>query len=613
MNLKWMTIGAAAFMLSSLSMAKVGQQQQTFTLADLQKMVDELKPYLPEDPRFTYPIKCVVENIEKVNANASIEFDPKGDKDQKPRAKMTVYTGLLTFMKEVRLVRAVVAHELAHLSKQHLGKGYKTQDLSLILTRQQEYEADVTGAIVLEKAGYSKKDMVDMLMKLGESSKDWPGSDKILGDHADVARRAANVDGSSLVLRSMVSFTTGDAYMDTRNYLQAMRAYDKASLEAPKFYESKYNAAQASLLNYYTNVAQSIVDTWYIPDFGPTLSMPVWTPKAAVINDQDRRNYAIALEHVKAAMDSDPSRRESLELQGLALVLDPDGKPENLREGIKSLSSAQSKAMTETDKLRIANNLALGYQRSGDVNKAFATMIASQRGSNKYNPFLAVNLGQQVPGDEFKSDAVKAEQVIYTYLTRTPKAAMGYQKALDNYPAFCKKFGLKVRDIKVTPTYLSTVLSLTEKGQTVNILDPIEDILRNFGKAQTAYKYSDTYQGMRELIWDNGNFSILLDMRDVAGEKISEVLRITSYTKGSSFNVMPTNQTITTGFKVVVGMTTASFNEFLDLKAGISRSLVKAGTIEEWTYFPGLNMGVLVKDDKIAGITVAPVELPAQE
>lgn len=601
-------------MLSSLSMAKAGgQQQQTFTVADLQKMVDELKPFLPEDPRFTYPIKCVVENVEKVNANASIEFDPKGPKDQKPRAKMTVYTGLLTFMKDIRLVRAVVAHELAHLAKQHLGKGYKTQDLSLILTRQQEYEADVTGAIALEKAGYSKKDMVDMLMKLGESSKDWPGSDKILGDHADTARRAANVDGSSLVLRSMVSFTTADAYMDTRNYLQAMRAYDKASAEAPKFYESKYNAAQASLLNYYSNVAQSIVDTWYVPDFGPTLSMPIWLGRAGVVNDQDRRNYAIALEHVKTAVDSDPGRRESSELQGLALVLDPDGKPENLSAGIKSLEIARLKAMVEADKLRIANNLALGYQRSGDANKAFATMMTAQRGSNTYNSFLAVNLGQQVPGDEFKSDAIKAEQVIYTYLTRTPKAAMGYQKALDNYPAFCKKFGLKVREIKVTPTYLSTVLNLTEKGQTVNILDPIEDVLKKFGKAQTAYKYSDTYQGMKEYVWDSGNFSILVDSRMQDGEMLSEVLRITSYTKGSTFTVMPSNRTITTGFKVAVGMSAAAFGEFLDLKSGISRSLVKAGTIEEWTYFPGLNMGVLVKDDKIAGITVVPVELPEPE
>ena len=132
-NWKWMFVAAAAFLLTSISFARGGTHQQaTFTVADLQKMVDELSPYLPEDPRFAYPIKCIVEDKNEVNANARIIVDPKAPKDAKPQAKMTVYTGLLTFMKEMRLVRAVVAHEIAHLSKQHLGKGYKPKDLDLI-------------------------------------------------------------------------------------------------------------------------------------------------------------------------------------------------------------------------------------------------------------------------------------------------------------------------------------------------------------------------------------------------------------------------------------------------------------------------------------------------
>ena len=152
LNMKWMSVGAATMLLASISFAKGGTPEQAkFTVADLQKMVDEMKPYLPEDPRFTYPIKCIVEDRKDVNANASYFFEKDAPKDAKPQAKMTVYTGLLDFMKDIRLVRAVVAHELSHLSKQHLGKGMKPKDLDLIFTRQQEYEADATGAIVLEK------------------------------------------------------------------------------------------------------------------------------------------------------------------------------------------------------------------------------------------------------------------------------------------------------------------------------------------------------------------------------------------------------------------------------------------------------------------------------
>lgn len=608
-NLKWMSVGAATILLSSTGFARGGNQQQaTFTVADLQKMVDELKPYLPEDPRFTYPIKCIVEDKPDVNANASIVYDPNAPKDAKPQAKMTVYTGLLTFMKDIRLVRAVVAHELAHLSKQHLGKGFKPKDLDLIFTRQQEYDADVTGAIALVKAGYKKEDMVDMLLKLGESSANWPGSDKILGDHADSARRASAVSSNNMVLRSMVSYTDGEAYLDARKYLLAMQAYDKAASEAPTFYECKYNAALAGLLNYYGEIAVNIVEPWYIPDFGPTLTFPKANGKAAVLTDADRKNYATALAHIKLAYDMRPTAFHSLELQGLALVLDPDGKPENIQEGIKSLNDAMTKATTDSQKLRTANNLALGYQRSGDVTKAVRTMLEAQRNTTTYNAYLACNLGQQVPSDEFKGDASKAETVIFTFLSRTSSAARGYKSALANYNSICSKFGFKPREIKDTGIFLCNVLSLTEKGNTVKILDNIDDLITKFGKPQNAYRYSDTFGGMKEFVWDGGNFSVVVDPRPAGDDFIYEVLRITSYTVGSSFELLPKDSKISMKFTITVGMSVKDFNKVLDIKGGNSKSLVKSGTLEDWTYFSGLNMGVLVKDDKIAGITVAPVQ-----
>lgn len=610
-NMNRMAIAAVLFSLSAASFAG-GHRQQKFTVGDLQKMVDELKPYLAEDPRLVYPIKCVVVDKDDVNANASFEFEKDAPKDAKPRAKMTVYTGLLDFMKDVRLVRAVVAHELSHLAKQHLGKGMKVQDLDLILTRQQEYEADATGAIALEKAGYSRKDMVDMLFKLGESAKDWPGAVKVLGDHADCARRAAAVGDNNLVLRSMVSFQNGEAYLDARKYDSAIKAFDKSSSEAPKFYESKYNAAQASLLNYYTNVAKNIVEGWYIPDFGPALSMPTWEGKAGVINDQDRTNYAIAQAHVKAVLDADPNRQESLELQGLLLVLDPDGKSQNLQDGIKALQAAMKKAMSDSDKLRIANNLALGYQRTGNVNDAIKTLMAVQRLSKEFNSYVAVNLGQQVPGDEFKGDAKKLEDALFTYLSNNPEDAQGYVKALATYGSLCSKYGLTARKIQAAPIYLSRVISLNHDGKIAKMLDPIEEILTLFGKPENALRYSDDYEGMKEYVWDGGKYSVITDSRKAGSETFSEVLRITSYKPGASIDILPKDRTVEGKITIKVGMTAKEFGQYLNPKGGISRSLVKQATIEEWTYFPGLNIGVLFKDDKVAGLTVSPVTLPQE-
>ena len=75
-----------------------GRQATEFTTADLEKMVQELSKYLPDDPRMTYPVLCVVEKNEDVNAYASPFFAKDAPKGQKPRANMTVFTGLFKWM-----------------------------------------------------------------------------------------------------------------------------------------------------------------------------------------------------------------------------------------------------------------------------------------------------------------------------------------------------------------------------------------------------------------------------------------------------------------------------------------------------------------------------------
>jgi predicted Zn-dependent protease len=601
LNLKWISIGAIAFAMTTVGYG------QTFTQADLQKMVKELEVFLPQDPRLEYPIRCVIEEKNEVNAYASAYFDKsKGDK-AKPQASMTVFTGLVTKMKDLRLVRAVVAHELAHLSKQHLAGRMKANDLDLIFTRQQEYEADSVGAAVLEKAGYNRKDMIDMLTALGEESKKVPGSIKVMGDHADDARRAAAIDKSNLVLRSMVSFTNGEAFMDVRNYLKAMKAFDEASQKAPQFYESKYNAALAALLNYYDQLDEAVRDSWYLPDFGPSLDQPSSTGKGGALTSGDRANYTLAQERVRKILDMDAKRAESIELQGLLLVLDPDGTPANIQAGINVLDSALKSSVIDAARLRIANNLAVGYQRAGNVNSATELMIGEQRKSKKYNSFLAVNLGSQELSDKYKADASTTEAVLYTFLTRSSSAASGYEKALTNYKKLCTKFNLKPREIKEKGINLCRVMSITDGSTTYNLLDSVFDLVQILGKAENASKYSKEYEGLMELVWNKGNFSVITETRAFETEFNLDVIRITSYNQGAYLDLRPTDTKVNLNFRISVGMSLEQFSNILDPAGGMSRQLVKMATLEDWLYYPGLNMGVLIKDKKIAGITVVPV------
>ena len=598
-----------------------GRQATEFTTADLEKMVAELSKYLPDDPRMTYPVLCVVEKNDDVNAYASPFFAKDAPKGQKPRANMTVFTGLFKWMNnDVRLVRAVVAHELAHLSKKHVGTGMKAADLDLIFTRQQEYEADATGAAVLEKCGYSRKDMTDMLLRLGEVGRTAPASLKVMGDHADCQRRAANVDRSNLVLRSMVSFTNGEAYMDVRAFNKAKEQFDKSVEQAPTFYEAKFNAAQASLLFYYDKLDPVVREAWYQPDFGPSMLLPLRDGKGGELTALDEANFAEALKRIRAAIEAEPKRQEGSELLGLALVLDPNGNSSNISEGIRTLEKSITTAVTADDRLRIVNNLAIGYQRQGNIATAIDKMFAEQRKSTKYNGFLAANLGSQPLPDKIKgADATLAVNVLYTYLSNTNPQAIGYAKIETNFNSLCQKFNLKTKEITRRGVPICTAFSIVDGGRTVFLLDPFANYYKKIGAVEAIQGYSNKYAGLLEFVWQGGNFTILTDKGfsedDKNDGKITpelvaelEVIRVTSYNPGAYLEMRSADAKVDVAYRVTVGMTLEEFNRFLDSESGEAKQLIHNAAMEEWIYFHGLNFGIYVKDKKVAGITVCPLK-----
>jgi predicted Zn-dependent protease len=614
--------GLLALVAASSVMAKQSAPQITeFTTADLEKMVAELSKYLPDDPRMTYPVLCVVEKNDDVNAYASPFFAKDALKGQKPRANMTVFTGLFKWMNnDVRLVRAVVAHELAHLSKKHVGTGMKAADLDLIFTRQQEYEADATGAAVLEKCGYSRKDMTDMLLRLGEVGRTAPASLKVMGDHADCQRRAANVDRSNLVLRSMVAFTNGEAYMDVRLFNKAMLQFDRAAEQAPTFFEAKYNAAQAALLKYYDELTPTLRDLWYQPDFGPSMYLPPSGSKPPIANDQDRANYLDALKRIEQVTAQSSTRTEGNELQGLAFVLEPDGKSSTISDGVKILEKALTTAVTADDRLRIANNLAIGYQRQGNITSAIDKMFAEQKKSNKYNGFLAANLGAQALPDKIKgADATLAVNVLYTYLSNTNPQATGYARVEANFRNLCQKFNLKTKEITRTGVPICTAFSLSDGGRTVFLLDPFSNYYRKIGALDAIQGYSNKYAGLLEFVWQGGNFTILTDKgfdeNDANDGKITpalvdqlEVIRVTSYNPGAYLELKSADAKVNVAYRITVGMTVEEFNKILNSESGEAKQLIHNAAMEEWIYFQGLNFGIFVKDKKVAGITVTPAK-----
>ncbi len=124
-----------------------------------------------------------------------------------------VYKGLLEFVANDQELAAVIAHEVGHIINAHCSKQtlinaatsmavtsnavsstkYATgaqaaQQLTMLkMSRNDEYEADLTGAELMNKAGYDPKAMISVLNKICENSMD------ILSTHPSGINRLMNI------------------------------------------------------------------------------------------------------------------------------------------------------------------------------------------------------------------------------------------------------------------------------------------------------------------------------------------------------------------------------------------------------------------------------------
>ena len=162
------------------------------------KRVNTIGSKLLKANNVNYPIEFKVSNEEDVNAYANIDKE------------IYVYKGLLEFVDNDEELAGVIGHEMGHIINGHcakqgvLGTGIavvasmlsKNETVTAIgttlaqskLSRTDEFEADITGADLMNKAGYNPLAMVSLLNKIsGDAYID------ILQTHPSGEKRILNV------------------------------------------------------------------------------------------------------------------------------------------------------------------------------------------------------------------------------------------------------------------------------------------------------------------------------------------------------------------------------------------------------------------------------------
>lgn len=568
-----------------------------FTQADLEKMVRELESVLPPDPELEYPIKCSVVDNKDVNAYATATKE--GDKY---RATMVVFSGLVDFAKgDLKMIRAVVAHEVSHLSNKHItGAAPAARDLSNLWTRQQEFDADITGASALQRLGYSKDDMVQMLLML-DSLNERKGSwwERLSADHADPKARAAEISSNPSVLKSLMSFDAGLAFMDNRRWAIAARFFDEAFAREPKLVEALVNRGQCDLMRYYELLPANVRESWLRPDFGPMLTRVGITARGDVVTDEDRKRWSEALATLVEAADKSGLARAK-ELVALTQILEPDGNKEIVQKGVDALKSMLDSPGSDPEKLRHANNMAVGYERVGNLDAGYQAMISAQRKTTSFIFPLAENLGRITVKDRSADDEKLAMNVLYTWLKFSQPIAPNFEAVKKKYLASCEKLSLKPAELVARPVMFCKAVAIYIGAREYGLFRPIEEFVDGLGTPELKLSFSERYKDLTEMRWDAGKVSIYTER--------GQAMRLTSYVDGSSLILRPTELSVTGGFRISVGMTETDLKKILDPESGEDIDLAKGGQTEEWTYWADLNLGVLIEDGKVKGITVTPVE-----
>jgi tetratricopeptide (TPR) repeat protein len=574
-----------------------------FTQADLEKMVTELDHVIPENPKYEYPVNCTIVESDEVNAYATVKKDDTG-----LRASMVVYTGLVKNIGgDQRLIRAVVAHELSHLSRGHLDDlDPAARDLRNLWTRQQEFEADKYGAKALVDAGYSKKDMVDMLLFLDrQNPRDGGWLEGLTADHADAKARAAEIADDPSALKALVSFDTALAFEDARSHIYAQKMFNYAAEQWPSLTDAYINAGECALLYYYDNLPLAVRDQWWRPDFGPLITNPHVYPQGIKVEDEDRKRWKDAMSAIDTAVTKNPGNEEAEALLALGYVLEPDSKPDAVNAGIKWFDAEALATKDEATRLRFANNAAVGYSQLGNFTKATETLMNAQRGSNVFNPALGENLGLVGPTSASKDDNTLAANVLFTWLNNTPQTSDRWDVVKKTFDDICTKAGIQANAIKPKPGYLCQVMTLVSDNKEIGLLLPVDAITKFIGAPQDTITFADKWPDLTELRWSDGALTMLTER--------NEIMRVTSYVPGAYLNLKPTDTTSQSAWQVKVGMSKDELSKILDPSTAVPKDLAKGDKVESWSYFADLGIGVLLEGDVVTGITVTPVQYETKQ
>jgi Zn-dependent protease with chaperone function len=232
-----------------------------------------------KNPEISWPPTCTINNSNTINAYATIVVETKeapaaagaNKSDKEPKLefkiqpKVVIMRGMLEQVIHTKAdkdmeaaadrLAYVLGHEMCHLLLGHCipeQRGQKPTPLERnVFGREKEVAADVHGAELALKAGFSLRRGMDAIKRMQKLGLDYSSFEGLLADHPSWNDRLTHLDREQAVLwRAMSAFENGSFFLMTEQFSSAEVCFRQVTREFPKCYEAWSNLGYALLMQY---------------------------------------------------------------------------------------------------------------------------------------------------------------------------------------------------------------------------------------------------------------------------------------------------------------------------------------------------------------------------
>ncbi len=467
-------------------------------------------------PTFT----VVEEDAINAFASARLEFDDKekGEKRFKVRPFVVIFSGMMSQIIKTEKdpdpagaadrLAYILGHELSHITLKHITppRDQKTEFTRLVFSRDQEIAADVTGAELALKAGYSIRKGMETIRRMQKLGLEYSSFEGLNAGHPSWNDRLAHLGRDQAKLwKTMSAFHNGTYFMMCEQYVAAEACFRRVTAEFPKCHEAWTNLGYALLMQYCdgldTNdlrqfqLGQIIVGGFYRRP--QSLEPPT--------RGRDEKLWEEAVAALQKSLALKPDQLLAQADLGIAYLVHPSGKPD-LKKAQSYLQDAANRAAKDDTlepwmRATILVNAGvadLAGQRTEECARRFEQGEQLGRRSFTGGRQLAVapgfglallyNQALLLAGSPDKPKRAKALEHFETYLVVANPASAWWSLAYERYTALCKEQGK-------TPTPKKELASDTKaryrmltslklaSGTVLTLSEPLTAAVRSLGES----------------------------------------------------------------------------------------------------------------------------------